>query len=64
MSDYCYCDRLLTGYEIRLQPKAFGLYLLQHNLPALLSHAEAWFVEEVSFRRCCLFPGGSGISFS
>jgi hypothetical protein len=30
MPDYCYSDRLQTGYETHfLQPKAFWCYLLQ-----------------------------------
>jgi hypothetical protein len=42
---------------------AFRFCLLQQNLPAVLSSAEAEFRDEVSFRRRCAFPGGSGISF-
>jgi hypothetical protein len=64
MSDYCYSDRLFPWIlDPFPQPMAFGFCLLQHNLLAVLSPDKSGFRDEVSFRHCCAFPEGSGISF-
>jgi hypothetical protein len=54
---YCYFDRLHFLTQGRdLQPLAFGFCLLQQNLLAVLSLAEAGFRDEASFRPQCHFP--------
>ena len=64
MSDYCYFDRLrIRILDPFMQPMAFRFCLLQQNLPAVLSHAKAWFWDEVSFRLSCSIPEGRGKSF-
>lgn len=65
-SDYCYSDRLhFRSYDLFLQPIAFGLCLLQHNLPAVrfFPSRDGTFPDEMSFRLLCTFPEGFDSSF-
>jgi len=64
MSDYCYSDRLLLGYEILSATHGFRVLpvtAIPSGCPFFLPEQD--FRDELSFRHCCLFPEGYGISF-